>query len=235
MKVVILCGGKGTRLGGWGEAVPKPLLSVGPQPLLWHIMKIYAAAGFSDFVLCLGHLQERFHEYFAGDVPDAADWRVELVDTGADTPTGGRIRRIERYVDGQEFFATYGDGVADIDLRDLLAFHHAHGRASTVTTVKPESNFGIIEVEADGSVGGFREKPQMTEWVNGGFFVFGPQVFEYLADDSVLEREPLQALAGARQLMAYRHDRFWTCMDTYKDNLVLNEHWASGRPPWRVW
>lgn len=235
MKAVILCGGKGTRLGAWGETTPKPLLPVGPQPLLWHIMKIYAAAGFSDFVLCLGHLQERFHDYFAGDVPGAEAWNVELVDTGADTPTGGRIKRVESYLDGQQFLATYGDGVADIDLRELVAYHGGHGRIATVTTVRPVSSFGIAEVAADGSVVGFHEKPQMTEAVNGGFFVFQPEVFDYLAGDSVLEREPFEALAAAGQLMAYRHDHFWTCMDTYKDNLNLNEEWESGGAPWKIW
>ena len=235
MKVVILCGGKGTRLGGWGDDVPKPLLRVGPQPLLWHIMQIYAASGFCDFVLCLGHLQERFHEYFAGDVPGSAGWNVELVDTGLDTPTGGRIARIEPFVRGKPFFATYGDGVADIDLRDLQAFHQAHGRVATVTLVRPVSGFGIAELAEDGSVIGFREKPRMRDWVNGGFFVFGPDAFQYVTDDSVLEREPLERLAADRQLMAYRHDRFWTCMDTYKDNLTLNEEWERGHAPWRVW
>lgn len=231
MKTVVLCGGKGTRLGELGERDPKPLLPVGDQPILWHILKIYEAHGHSDFVLCLGHLKERFAEWAA-----ALDeqWHVELLDTGLDTPTGGRILAARDFV-GDEFFATYGDGVADLDLGALIEFHRAHGRVATVTAVRPRGTFGIMHLDGDGRVTAFEEKPPLRDWVNGGFFVFRREVFEYLEPSSVLEREPLERLARDGELMAYEHHGFWSCMDTYKDNLELNELWLAGAAPWRMW
>jgi glucose-1-phosphate cytidylyltransferase len=232
VQTAILCGGKGTRLGPALEGLPKPLLPVGDHPLLWHILKIYEAQGFRDFVLCLGHLAERFHEEFA-DPP--AGLRVRLLDTGLDTPTGGRVKRCEPHVVGDELFVTYGDGLADVDLNALLAFHRGHGRAATITIARPHVNFGIVKVDAAGSVTAFHEKPVMSEWVNGGFFVFSRRVFDYLEDGSVLEREPFERLAADGELMAYRHEGFWACMDTYKDNLALNEEWAGGQARWKLW
>jgi glucose-1-phosphate cytidylyltransferase len=232
VQTVILCGGKGTRLGPALEGIPKPLLPIGDRPLLWHLLKIYGAQGFRDFLLCLGHLAECFHEEFARP---PAGWSVRLLDTGLETPTGGRVKRCEAHVEGDELFVTYGDGLADIDLHALLSFHRGHGRAATITVARPHVNFGIVELGRGGAVTAFREKPPMRDWVNGGFFVFSRRVFDYLEDDSVLEREPFERLASDGELMAYRHEGFWACMDTYKDNLTLNEAWASGRAPWAIW
>ena len=235
MRTVILCGGKGARLGDLGRELPKPLLPVGDHPLVWHLMKIYATQGHCDFVLCLGHLKERFYEYFGDPPASARGWSVELSDTGPETPTGGRLLRIAPLVDGPLFFATYGDGLSDVDLARLLAFHRSHGRVATMTAVRPRVNFGVAHIADDGKVTRFDEKPLMDARVNGGFFVFDRRVFDYLADDSVLEREPLERLAAEGELMAYRHDGFWTCMDTYKDHLLLNEWWERGDAPWRIW
>lgn len=229
---MILCGGKGTRLGALGEATPKPLLTVGEEPILWHIMRLYASQSFTRFVLSLGHLQERFHEYFSGR---REPWEIDLVDTGADTPTGGRILLAADAIGGERFFATYGDGLADIDLRALLDFHRSHGRLATLTAVRPRGNFGILHLDGDARVVAFEEKPLMSEWVNGGFFVFERAVLDYLEPGSVLEREPLERLAAEGELLAYRHHGFWECMDTYKDNLELNELWSTGAAPWATW
>ena len=233
VETVILCGGKGTRIGP--SEIPKPLLAVGRMPLLWHIMKLYASAGHTRFVLCLGHLAEKFDEYFAHHDDEKEGWDVVLADTGVETPTGGRVKRVEPLVAGDVFFATYGDGVADVDLAALLSFHEGHGRLATVTTVRPAINFGIMRVDDDGRVRSFEEKPPLREWVNGGFFVFSRGVFDYLREDSVLEREPFEQLVADGELMAYRHEGFWSCMDTYKDNLLLNEIWERGAPPWKTW
>lgn len=231
MKTVVLCGGKGTRLGALGERDPKPLLRVGDEPILWHILKIYESFGHRDFVLCLGHLKERFEEWSAGlDEP----WDVTLLDTGLETPTGGRILAARSAIGRDQFFATYGDGVADVDVAALLHFHRSHGKIATVTAVRPQGSFGIMHV-AGGQVTAFEEKPVMRDWVNGGFFVFGPEIFDYLEPGSVLEREPFEHLAADGQLMAYEHPGFWACMDTYKDNVALNEAWASGAAPWSIW
>jgi len=233
VQTVILCGGKGTRLGSWGERVPKPLLPVGEHPILWHIMKIYAAYEHSDFVLCLGHLAAKFEEFARS--PAASDWNITLLETGLDTPTGGRVKKVESSIDGDDFFVTYGDGVADIDLTALLDYHRSHGRIATVTSARPQSAFGIMHIAEDGRVTAFDEKPIMSDWVNGGFFVIRREVFRYLEPDSVLERAPLERLAAEGELMAYRHHGFWTCMDTYKDNLYLNECWESGQARWKIW
>ena len=232
METVILCGGKGTRLGEFGERDPKPLLPIGPKPIIWHIMKTYAAYGHREFTLCLGHLGDRFHEHAE---EWRAEWNVDLAETGLDTPTGGRILRVADRVRGGEFFGTYGDGVADIDLDALLAFHRGHGRVATLTVVRPQLQFGVVELDADGRVGAFAEKPPAEHWVNGGFFVFQRAVFDYLAEDAVLERGPFERLAAEGELMGYRHDGFWSCMDTYKDNVFLNECWQKGEARWKVW
>jgi glucose-1-phosphate cytidylyltransferase len=237
VKTVILCGGKGTRLGEVSGSVPKPLMEVGNMPILWHTMKIYAHFGHTDFILCLGHLGEIVKDRFSAIVNENGDsgWNITYAHTGPHTNTGGRIKLIQDLVDGQSFFVTYADGVARIDLDDLVDFHRSHRRIATVTAVRPQTNFGLLELDSAGMVKNFREKPVLDYWVNGGFFVFDNQVFQYLDDDCALEREPLERLAYDNQLAAYRHRGFWMCMDTYKDNLKLNEIWESGDTPWKIW
>lgn len=234
MKTVILCGGRGTRLREYTAATPKVLVEVGGKPILWHIMKSYAAHGFSDFVLALGYLghqvEERMHD------ESEQGWSVTYADTGLDTNTGERLARIRAHVEGAEpFFATYGDGVSDIDLASLRDFHCGHERAATITVVRPELQFGLVEVGDENVVSSFQEKPQLEGWINGGFFVFDQRVFDYLSVGSVLERGPLEGMARDSQLVAYRHEGFWACMDTYKDNERLNAAWAEGDAPWRLW
>jgi glucose-1-phosphate cytidylyltransferase len=232
--VAILCGGRGTRLQEHTRTIPKPLVEIGGMPIVWHVVRIYAHAGFRDFVLLTGYLGEQIEEFVAThDWPDGI--RVRCVDTGEDTPTGGRIARAAGHLRNGTFCATYADGVADLDLRDLLAFHAGHGAQATMTVVKPELQFGVTELEGDTRVTGFREKPRSEHWINGGFFVFESDVLDRLQDDHVLEREPLEGLAADGELRAFRHEGFWDCMDTYKDAVLLNDLWASGAPPWRVW
>jgi glucose-1-phosphate cytidylyltransferase len=231
--VVILCGGRGTRLQEHTQSIPKPLVEIGGRPILWHVIRIYAAQGLTSFLLSTGYkgeLVERFVQREAW--PEGVD--VRCVDTGLETPTGGRIRRLERYLDGP-FYATYADGVADIDLHALGDFHAAHGDLATLTVVRPQLQFGITELNGDGRVRGFREKPRSEHWVNGGFFCFEPGALEYIGEDSILEREPLERLAADGRLHAYRHDGFWDCMDTYKDAVLLNDIWSRGDAPWKVW
>jgi glucose-1-phosphate cytidylyltransferase len=232
--VVILSGGRGTRLQERTKEIPKPLVEVGEWPILWHVVRIYAAQGFRRFFVATGYKGELIEEFVAGeDWPDGVE--VECVDTGLDTPTGGRINKLRDRLGSRPFCATYGDGVADIDLADLLAFHRGHGAAATMTVVRPVLQFGVTELNGDGVVVGFQEKPRSDHWINGGFFCFEPEVFDYLRDDSVLEREPLEALAAGGQLRGYRHTGFWKCMDTYKDAVELNDLWAGDEPPWRLW
>jgi glucose-1-phosphate cytidylyltransferase len=211
------------------DAVPKPLVEVGGYPILWHIMQLYARNGFSDFLLALGYMAERVRDFVneGGD-----DWQIRCVDTGLDTNTGGRLKRLQDILRGDVFFATYGDGLSNIDLRRLLDHHLNHGRAATVTVVRPQLQFGMVELDGDGRVQNFREKPRLDGWVNGGFFVFDRRIFDYLHEDSVLEEDPMQRLAANGDLIAFPHDGYWTCMDTYKDTIRLNEEWASGRAPW---
>jgi glucose-1-phosphate cytidylyltransferase len=231
--VVILCGGRGTRLQEHTHAIPKALVEIGGRPVLWHVMALYASQGFADFVLCTGYLGEQVEAFARAHAPAGA--RVRCFDTGLDTPTGGRIARVGEHLRGT-FCATYADGVADLDLRALLAFHRDHGALATMTVVRPELQFGVTEVDGDdGLVTGFHEKPRSEHWINGGFFVFEPGVLDYLTESSVLEREPLEGLSGDRQLHAFRHTGFWDCMDTYKDSIVLNDLWEQGRAPWKLW
>lgn len=234
--VVILCGGRGTRLQEHTHSIPKPLVEVGGRPILWHVMQIYACQGFRRFVLCLGYKGELIEEFVQesdGDWPRGTE--VICADTGEETQTGGRIKRVAEHVQGSTFCATYSDGVADVDLRDLLAFHTGHRALATMTVVRPTLQFGVTELDGDGRVVGFQEKPRAERWINGGFFCFEPAALDYLTESSVLEREPLEGLAADDQLRAFRHTGFWDCMDTYKDTLVLNDLWASGSPPWKVW
>ena len=257
MKTIILCGGRGTRLGAHGATVPKALIEIGGRPIIWHLLRLYGHYGFNDFVLCLGHLSASIKRYFLeqqwldqdftltadGAGPrlpqpsaSANDWRVTFAETGLDTNTGERIRRVRHYLgDDEDFFVTYGDGLADIDVAAVLKFHRAHGRIATLTTVHPQLNFGLLKLDDTGAVTEFHEKPSMPEWINGGFFVFNRRIFDYLPPDSILEREPLECLAQERQLIAYQHNGFWKCMDTYKDNLEFNQLWDAGQAAWKVW
>lgn len=253
MRVAILAGGYGTRLGEETAVIPKPMVRIGPRPLLWHIMNSYGHYGFGDFVVALGYKGDVIKEYFlhfyhyqndleidlkTGAVRAVAsapcDWTVQLVDTGLHTQTGGRLARLRHLLDRETFMLTYGDGVSDVDLRRLLEFHRSHGKIATVTSVRPAARFG--EIVLDGSrVASFKEKPQIGEGlINGGFFVFEPRVFEYLAgDETVLEGAPLEGLARDGQLMAFRHEGFWQCMDTMRDKQLLEKLWESGAAPWQ--
>ena len=232
--VVILCGGRGTRLREHTQTIPKPLVEIGGRPILWHVIRIYAEQGFRRFVLCTGHRAELIEAFVENDgLPPGLE--IECVQTGEDTPTGGRIARVADRLDGQRFCATYADGVADIDLAALLAYHDNHGALATMTVVQPELQFGVAELNGDGHVSCFTEKPRYQGWINGGFFCFEPGALDYIGPDSVLERDPLEGLAADRQLRAFRHQGFWDCMDTYKDAVLLNDLWAEGRAPWKVW
>jgi glucose-1-phosphate cytidylyltransferase len=231
--VVILCGGRGTRLRERTESVPKALVEIGGRPILWHVIQIYAAQGFDRFLLATGYMGEAVAEFAAAERwPEGV--RVECVDTGLDTPTGGRVAALAEEIGGEPFCVTYADGVADVDLGALLGFHREQDTLATVTVVRPHLQWGVAEL-ADDAVTGFAEKPRSEHWINGGFFCFEPGVFEYLDADSVLEREPLSRLAADGQLRAFRHEGFWDCMDTYKDAVVLNDLWTAGRAPWRIW
>ena len=228
---VILCGGRGTRLQASAADLPKPLVEVGGLPIVWHVASILAAQGVRRVLLLTGYRSELVEAFAA-----AADWpagvRVECVDTGLDTPTGGRIHAVADRLDGAPFFVTYGDGVADIDLGALSRAHAAAGAVATITVVRPELPFGVAVLDSADRVTGFREKPRAEHWVNGGFFLCEPAFGDVLAPDAVLEREPLVRLAAAGALHGYRHEGFWACMDTYKDAVRLNDLWASGAPPW---
>jgi glucose-1-phosphate cytidylyltransferase len=232
--VAILCGGRGTRLQEHTASIPKPLVEIGGRPIVWHVIQIFAAQGFQRFVLLTGHRGEQI-EAFA----DSASWpegtEVRCMPTGEDTPTGGRLYQAAAALRGDGFCAAYADGVADIDLEALLAYHSAHGAAATMTVVRPRLQFGVAELGGDGEVRGFIEKPRSEHWVNGGFFCFERSALAVLEPDSVLEREPLQRLATAGELRAFRHHGFWDCMDTYKDAVELNDLWARGHAPWKLW
>jgi glucose-1-phosphate cytidylyltransferase len=233
--VAILCGGRGARLQERTQEIPKPLVEIGGRPILLHVIELYAAQGFERFLLATGYKGELIERFVAAERwPEGV--AVQCVDTGLDTPTGGRVKLLEPHLGAHVVFcATYADGLADIDLARLLAFHEDHGALASMTVVRPELQFGITELDGeDGRVLGFREKPRSEHWINGGFFCFQRAVLERLHVDSVLEREPLQGLAADGELRAYRHDGFWECMDTYKDAVALNDLWASGQAPWRA-
>jgi glucose-1-phosphate cytidylyltransferase len=232
--VAILCGGRGTRLQEHTQAIPKPLVEIGGMPIVWHVIELYVAQGFSRFLLATGYKSELI-ERFAAEHPWPESVSVQCVDTGLETQTGGRIKALEPHLANEAMFcATYADGVADIDLHALLDFHDRHGALATMTVVRPELQFGVTELADDGRVTGFREKPRSEHWINGGFFCFQAGVLDYLQPSSVLEREPLERLAEEEQLCAHRHHGFWECMDTYKDAVALNDLWASGAAPWRM-
>jgi glucose-1-phosphate cytidylyltransferase len=231
--VAILCGGRGARLRERTESMPKALVEIGGRPILWHVIGIYAAQGFERFLLATGYLGEAVEEFVAAEAwPEGVE--VECVDTGLDTPTGGRLARLGDRLEGGTFCATYADGVADIDLDALLSFHTGHGGLATMTVARPRLQWGVAELGEGDRVEGFVEKPRSEHWINGGFFCFEPDTLEYLDGKSVLERDPLARLAADGQLRAFRHDGFWDCMDTYKDAVVLNDLWVAGEAPWRA-
>jgi glucose-1-phosphate cytidylyltransferase len=256
MKVVILAGGLGTRLSEETDVKPKPMVEIGGKPILWHIMKLYSHYGFNDFVVCLGYkgyvIKEYFNNYFLhmADVTfnmrtnrmkvhkkAAEPWSVTLVDTGANTGTGGRIKRIAEYVAGETFMATYGDGLSDQNIEELVAFHKKNKKIATVTTVQPSGRFGAVDIRKDDTVSAFVEKPRGDgAWVNGGFFVFEPAVFDHIEDhDSALETGPLKTLAGKNQLVAFKHKGFWKPMDTLREKYELENLWKTGNAPWKAW
>jgi len=259
MKVVILAGGMGTRISEESDLKPKPMIEIGGKPMLWHIMKIYSHYGFNDFVICCGYkgyvIKDYFHHYYLHQTDVTIDlrtnridyhksksepWRVSLVDTGGETMTGGRIKRIEPYVGGETFMLTYGDGVADIDIPALLDFHRCSGRLATLTAVQPSGRFGALGFARrdDDIIESFQEKPQGDgAWINGGFFVLEPGIFQYIEenDASIWERAPLENLARDRQLVAYRHTGYWKPMDTLRDKLELERQWSTTKAPWKLW
>lgn len=255
-RVVMLCGGQGTRLREETEFRPKPLVDVGGKPILWHIMKLYAHHGFADFVICLGYRGNMIKDYFLNyeamnndftirlgarpevtfhDAHREQDFRVTLADTGLETMTGGRVKRVSRYLDGDDFFVTYGDGISDVDIGRLYEYHKSHGRLATITTVRPTSRFGILDVAEDGRVRKFVEKPQIDGIASAGFMVFKREVLNYLDPHCILETTPLETLAAEGQLMSYHHEGFFFAMDTYREYKALNDLWDSGEAPWRVW
>lgn len=258
MKVVILAGGRGTRISEESYLKPKPMIEIGGSPILWHIMNIYSHYGFQDFVICLGYKGNLIKEFFANyylymsdvsfDFNDggkmrvhknvAQPWNVTLVDTGLDTQTGGRVKRVQKYIGDEPFLLTYGDGVSDLNLNGLVAYHNAGEALLTVTAVQPGGRFGVMDIsEETGQVHGFAEKAKEDGgWINAGFMVAQPEVFDYLSgDDCIFERGPMERLSAAGRMNAYRHNGFWQCMDTQRDKIRLEELWQSGRAPWKLW
>jgi glucose-1-phosphate cytidylyltransferase len=256
MKAVILAGGYGTRLSEETVVKPKPMVEIGGKPILWHIMKLYSHFGFNDFIVCLGYKGYMIKEYFANYFLHMADvtidmatnemvvhrrkaepWRVTLVDTGVETMTGGRIKRISDYVGNERFMVTYGDGLSNQDIAELVAFHTRHGRIGTMTTVQPTGRFGSVDIGEDNAIKNFVEKPRGDgAWINAGFFVFESGIFDYIdGDSSILERQPLEKLANHGQLFSYKHEGFWKPMDTLREKYEFEELWQSGKAPWKVW
>lgn len=258
MKAVILAGGLGTRLNEETDLKPKPMVEIGGKPIIWHIMKLYSHYGVNEFVICLGYKGYIIKEYFANYFLHQSDvtidlrgnqrnmeihnckaeaWKITLIDTGLNTMTGGRIKRIATYLDNETFMLTYGDGVANVDIQKLLEFHRNQGKYATVTTVQPSGKFGALELEQDGGVLSFHEKPRGDgAWINGGFFVLEPQIFNYIeSDDTIWEREPLESITKDGQFAAFKHHDFWKCMDTLRDKIELENLWNSNRAPWKVW
>lgn len=256
MKVVILAGGYGTRISEESHLRPKPMIEIGEQPILWHIMRYYSSYGFNDFIICCGYrgymIKEYFAEYFLRnsdvtfDFTDGGSmhihqsvsepWKVTLVDTGRNVQTGGRIKRIERYVNGERFMLTYGDGVSDINLQNLLVQHESSDKVITLTSIQPSGRFGVLDIENE-TVTAFKEKAQEDSgWINAGFMVAEPAIFNYLEGDAtVFERKPLETLSNEGKLGAYKHDGFWQCMDTQRDKLLLERLWNDGNAPWKIW
>lgn len=257
MKVVILAGGLGTRISEESHLKPKPMIEVGDAPILWHIMKYYSSYGFNEFIICCGYKGYVIKEYFADyylhrsditfDFSDnnkmiihnnvAEPWKVTVIDTGLNTMTGGRLKRIQKYVGNETCMMTYGDGVSDVDLDALLKFHREHGKAATLTAIQPGGRFGVLDIDDSQTVRQFSEKAKEDGgWINAGFMVLEPKVFSYIeGDNTIFETEPLEKLAKQGELVAYRHEGFWKCMDTMRDKAVLDQLWNSGQAPWKIW
>lgn len=258
MKVIILAGGFGTRISEESHLKPKPMIEIGGMPIMWHIMKLYSAYGYNDFVICAGYKQYVIKEYFSyyflhkSDITydfttgkqdmivhnnTAEPWKVTVVDTGLNTMTGGRVKRVRKYLDNEPFMVTYGDGVANINIQELVEFHKANGKMMTLTGVQPEGRFGVMDFADDNSIQAFREKSKEDSgWVNGGFIVCNPTVLDYIEGDSVmLEREPMERIAQIGELICYKHHGFWQCMDTLRDKEKLEKLWESGKAPWKIW
>lgn len=258
MKVVILAGGYGTRISEESHLKPKPMIGIGDKPILWHIMKIYSYYGFNDFIICCGYKQYVIKEWFANYYLHNSDitfdftkgnqlqiqnnaevepWRVTIVDTGLNTMTGGRVKRIQKYVGDESFMLTYGDGVADVNIADLVKFHQNHGRIATITTVNVGQRFGVINMDSANSINSFREKSDLDgSLINGGFMVFESRIFDFIkGDETVFEREPLETVANMGELKGYKHNGFWHCMDTQRDKQALEQMWESGKAPWKMW
>jgi glucose-1-phosphate cytidylyltransferase len=256
MKVVILAGGLGTRISEETVVRPKPMIEIGGKPILWHIMKIYSHYGYNDFIVCLGFKGYMIKEYFSNYFLHMSDvtfdmkhnsmeiheryaepWKVTLVDTGADTMTGGRLKRVAPYIGNETFMVTYGDGVSNVNIAELVAYHRKHGKTATVTATQPSGRFGALNLDETNKVNFFQEKPAGDgSWINGGFFVLEPKMLDLIAGDSaILEREPLERLANKGQLVAYKHDDFWYAMDTLRDKNHLESLWQAGTAPWKVW
>ena len=253
MKVILLAGGYGTRLAEYTDIIPKPLVRIGGKPMLWHIMNYYAKFNHKDFYVALGYKAEMIKEFFINYrslnsdftinlengviIPhqvDHVDWKVTLINTGEKTMTGGRVKRLRDFIGNETFMLTYGDGLSNVDLHELLAFHKSHGKMVTLTAVRPTARFGELDIK-DGTVMSFQEKPQLHEgWINGGFFIFEPEFFDFIeGDETMLEREPLEKATRLNQLMAYRHEGFWQCMDNKRDHDLLQSIWAGGDAPWK--
>ena len=257
MKVVILAGGYGTRISEESQFKPKPMIEIGSMPILWHIMKLYSSYGFNEFVICAGYKQHVIKEWFADYFLHTSDitfdftqddkiivhnkraekWKVTVVDTGLNTMTGGRLKRIKSFLGNEPFFMTYGDGVSDVNIKELLEFHKSHGKMATLTAVKPDSRFGVLDISEDNQINAFREKSQVDSgYINTGFMVLDPEVLDYIEDDTIMfEREPLEFLAKNENLMCYKHDGFWQCMDTLRDKQKLEKLWNDNKAPWKVW
>ena len=255
MKVVLLAGGFGTRISEESHLIPKPMIEIGEKPILWHIMKYYSSFGYNEFIICLGYKAYAIKEYFADYFLHTSDitfdlannemmvhnnysepWKVTLIDTGLNTMTGGRVKRIQEYVGNEPFMLTYGDGVCDVDISSLVKFHKEHGKIATMTAIQPDGRFGVLDIERN-CINAFREKSRSDSgWINAGFMVFNPEIFDVIKDDTtVLEQGPLEAMASQGELMAYKHLHFWQCMDTQRDKQKLEELWNNGKAPWKKW
>ncbi len=256
MQTVILAGGMGTRLREETEYKPKPMIEVGGKPIIWHIMKNLSQQGLNDFIVCLGYKGDQIKDFFvnyearANDITVSLlskqlkvnyndshdeDWHIILANTGLNTMTGGRILKIKKYTEGQRFMCTYGDGLADVEVNKLISFHEEHGKIATLTAVRPNLRFGTLDLNDENTVTKFAEKPKSDSWVNGGFFIFEPEIFDYLEENSILETSPLEKLANEGELKAFKHNGFWQPMDTYRESLELNEIWETGKAPWKNW
>lgn len=257
MKVVILAGGFGTRISEQSHLIPKPMIEIGEKPILWHIMKYYSSFGFNEFIICCGYKQYVIKEFFADYYLHMSDitfdftnensmevhtnntepWKVTLVDTGLNTMTGGRIKRVANYLGNEPFMLTYGDGVANVNIHELVAFHKKHGKIATLTAIQPGGRFGMLDIEDGNAISRFKEKSKEDGgWINGGFMVLEPGIMDYISDDSsIFEKEPLETVATEGQLMAFHHDGFWQCMDTMRDKELLEKLWKEGNAPWKIW